>query len=339
MKNTADPLVSVIVPVYKGEKYVDTVIKAIQKQMYKNWELIIVIDGSPDKSLCIAKEYAENDGRIMVLEKDNGGICSARNFGLKYAKGEYIAFSDQDDYPLPNMLKDLVNGINDADMVVAGQNLQYIKDKDVVGEKKYQYEDSVLRSRKEILGFIFNIENDAASQHIWNCLYKRSIIIDNNIYFDEYFRHGLEDFKFNMVYANRCKCIVKISTIVYEYRSRVGISTSTKSNDQAIKEFIYLLDEVKKEFFPMEDKYAYQIRCLFALRGLFSVYLHGNYAYSKRRAMDEIRSYYKQQYCRPISIIEMKGLYGVHNSLYYILDKIIRSNILYKILLLFSMWQ
>lgn len=91
-------LVSIIVPVYKVEKYIAKCIQSLLDQTYKNFEAIIVDDGSPDNSIQIAKSLVGEDSRFVFLEKENGGLSSARNFGLDYVRGDYIAFLDSDDY-------------------------------------------------------------------------------------------------------------------------------------------------------------------------------------------------------------------------------------------------
>ena len=93
-----DKLISVIVPIYNVEKYLTKCIESIINQTYKNLEIILVDDGSPDKSPIICDEYAKKDNRIKVIHKKNGGLSDARNYGMSLATGEYISFIDSDDY-------------------------------------------------------------------------------------------------------------------------------------------------------------------------------------------------------------------------------------------------
>lgn len=92
MNSVSKPLVSIIIPVYKVEKYLHTCIGSVQEQTYNNWEMILVDDGSPDRIGEICDEYASYDDRIMVVHKENGGQASARNLGLKESHGNYIQF-------------------------------------------------------------------------------------------------------------------------------------------------------------------------------------------------------------------------------------------------------
>ena len=93
--------VSVVVPCYKVEKYIAKCIESIQNQDFKDLEIILVDDGSPDNTGKICDDYSKNDDRIIVIHKVNGGVSSARNDGLKIAKGDYVIFADSDDY-FPN---------------------------------------------------------------------------------------------------------------------------------------------------------------------------------------------------------------------------------------------
>lgn len=119
---TDHDLVSVIVPVYSVEQFLPRCIDSVLTQTHENWELILIDDGSPDRSGDICDEYAANDARIRVIHQDNGGLSVARNTGLEHAAGDYITFVDSDDWLAPDfasaMLRHLVE--YDADIAVAG---------------------------------------------------------------------------------------------------------------------------------------------------------------------------------------------------------------------------
>lgn len=115
------PIISIIVPIYKVEKYIHKCINSILNQSLNDFELILVDDGSPDNCGEICDEYAENDNRIKVIHKNNGGVSSARNIGIDKALGEYIGFVDPDDYIDKNMYKLLYKSAkkNSADIVIS----------------------------------------------------------------------------------------------------------------------------------------------------------------------------------------------------------------------------
>ena len=105
MNAKEQPLISVIVPVYKVEKYLPACLDSLLAQTYQNFELLLVDDGSPDKCWEILQQYAAQDARVCIFRKENGGVSSARNFGLEQARGEYICFVDSDDLVLPQYLE------------------------------------------------------------------------------------------------------------------------------------------------------------------------------------------------------------------------------------------
>lgn len=123
-----NPLISVIVPVYKAEKYFDKCVNSIINQTYKNLEIILVDDGSPDICGKMCDEFAEKDSRVRVFHKENGGQSSARNVGLDNMSGEYVGFVDSDDWIEPNMYERLMSLIKkyDAQISACGTKLEYL---------------------------------------------------------------------------------------------------------------------------------------------------------------------------------------------------------------------
>ncbi|QFG53738.1 glycosyltransferase family 2 protein [Chryseobacterium sp.] len=117
-----NPLISVIVPVYNVEKYLPNCINSVLNQSYSNWELILVNDGSPDASAQICNEFAAKDSRIRILNKENGGVASARNSGFNLSKGIFVSFLDGDDYWHHDYLKTLLDLVqkNNADIAQCG---------------------------------------------------------------------------------------------------------------------------------------------------------------------------------------------------------------------------
>ena len=117
-----EPMVSVIVPIYNVEKYLKRCIDSILNQTYKNLEIILVDDGSPDKCPQICDEYAKSDKRIKVIHKQNAGVSAARNDGLAIAQGDLIGFVDSDDFIHPSMYEEMVNYLvsQDCDLVSCG---------------------------------------------------------------------------------------------------------------------------------------------------------------------------------------------------------------------------
>ena len=124
---TQNPLVSVIVPVYKVEKYIEKCIDSILRQSYKNLQIILVDDGSPDNCGSICDEYAIIDERISVIHQKNQGIAGARNSGLKVVQGEWIAWVDSDDWVEPDFIAGMLSEAlsHNADIVICGRSEEY----------------------------------------------------------------------------------------------------------------------------------------------------------------------------------------------------------------------
>lgn len=111
------PIISIIVPIYNVEQFLHCCIDSILAQTFTDWELLLIDDGSPDRSGDICDEYAKKDTRIRVFHKENGGVSSARNLGLDNAQGEWVTFIDADDYILPDFIKGLYKPIEDGECV------------------------------------------------------------------------------------------------------------------------------------------------------------------------------------------------------------------------------
>lgn len=164
-----NPLISVIVPIYKVENFLKKCVDSIINQTYKNLEIILVDDGSPDNCPQICDEYARQDSRIKVIHKENGGLSDARNAGMKIANGEYVAFIDSDDYISGDFIETLYNAMK-------------AENSDIVECDVVRFEDgttpSVINDNCEINSFSTEkglsllISEDKFHQHVWNKLYK-----------------------------------------------------------------------------------------------------------------------------------------------------------------------
>ena len=142
-----EPLVSVIVPVYKVEKYLDKCVESIVGQTYKNLEIILVDDGSPDNCPAMCDKWADRDSRIKVIHKQNGGVSSARNAGIDAVQGEFIGFVDSDDWLEPDMYDCLVKNALEynADISRCGYFVDWSDHTSYVGstEKKINLPDAL----------------------------------------------------------------------------------------------------------------------------------------------------------------------------------------------------
>lgn len=215
-----EELISVIVPVYKVEEYLDECIASVAAQTYKNLEIILVDDGSPDNCPQMCDAWAEKDGRIRAIHKSNGGLSDARNTGLDVATGDYIAFVDSDDYIKPDMMEKLFAAISEQNADIAACGILNCE-----GDRQVTWGCRDFSGTSEqVLAMLYN---DAAYPvAAWNKLYRR--ICWKTLRFPV--GKTCEDAftTYRLVHdANR---IVMISEALYCYRIRPGsIMTSTFS--------------------------------------------------------------------------------------------------------------
>jgi glycosyltransferase involved in cell wall biosynthesis len=165
--------ISIIVPVYNVEKYLNKCVDSILNQTFKDFELILVDDGSPDNSGAICDQYAKEDTRVRVIHKENGGLSSARNAGIEVAQGKFLGFVDSDDYIAEDMYELLYNNIlrEDADLSVCGIYHVYEGKELEVKPEKY-----LILNRDEATVLIFH--GNQISDHAVNKLYSKEIFSD-----------------------------------------------------------------------------------------------------------------------------------------------------------------
>lgn len=227
--------VSVIMPVYNSGKYLDIAVRSVLSQGLQEIELILVDDGSTDGSSEQCDKYASLDDRVVVLHQQNGGICNARNNALKRAKGEYIAFSDHDDAYLPDLLRKsyLEAKENNADIVKFGKRYFHVYGDKIVRTIDNHLPDAVY-DKKDIAQHFFSLYREKALACVWDGIYKRSLIIDNGVWFNESYKHGGEDICFNMNLFPHANIFYFTSDVRYLHYVRNGFSTSSKFNYQLI---------------------------------------------------------------------------------------------------------
>lgn len=215
--------ISIIIPVYNAERYIEKCLKSIINQTLTEIEVIIINDGSHDKSLEICENYANQDPRIRIIDKENQGVSIARNKGIEEAKGKYIMFIDADDWIENNACEILYSEIkqNSADLCFCNHIIEY---NDRVKKVKFYDENSMILKddirRKIILPLIEENQNKihekASFRSPWGKLFKKSIIIDNNIRFNKELSIG-EDFIFNLEYLSKSEKVVMSDNYLYHY--------------------------------------------------------------------------------------------------------------------------
>lgn len=199
-----NPLISVIIPIYNVEKYLHKCIDSIINQSYRNLEIILVDDGSPDNCGKICDEYVKKDYRIKVIHKENGGLSDARNSGMKISKGDYIAFVDSDDWLDCDLYEKIIKkSDNSDDIIIFG--LRYIGfDSDI--EYCSNLENSRFEINDENIMPLLKLVKTSMLGYAWNKLYKKEII--KNTKFDDI--RLREDICFNfkiLKYAKYIRCV------------------------------------------------------------------------------------------------------------------------------------
>ncbi len=176
------PLVSIIVPIYGVEQYIEKCVESILSQTYTNIEVVLVDDESPDKSPAICDQYASRDGRVKVLHKKNGGLSDARNAGLEVSTGEYISFIDGDDYVAKNFIETLINLCIDesAEISCCG----YIPVFEDYGKGVNSYDSTLKKTFTAPLAIEDTLKADGTLQVMtWNKLYSRNVFEADSIRF------------------------------------------------------------------------------------------------------------------------------------------------------------
>ena len=237
--NIEDKKISVIVPVYNMEQYLRQTIDSIISQTHKNLEIICVNDGSTDSSENIIKEYANFDKRILLLNKDNGGLSSARNVGLRTVTSDYVAFIDADDWIEPETYGKMLTAMlqNDVDMVACRfkrdyEDFSHRKDSDDFYDNKTAWSKGKHKVTNSLISYF--------PVFAWTKLYKTSIIKENKIEFPE----GLifEDWVFYWKYIVFADSVYSIDSAFYHYRQRANsiMASIYESNGAGVNIIDYL---------------------------------------------------------------------------------------------------
>ncbi len=231
MEKLQQPLVSIIIAVYNGEKYLDECIKSVMMQSYSNLEIILVDDGSKDGSRKIIDRYESLDRRVKSIKKENGGVCSARNRGLDIATGEYISIVDQDDkldsfyieYYVDMCLK------NNADIALTPSARRF-NDKGFIDDLNENDSIEIWDPEKAVSNMLLYKVIIAP----WNKIIKREIIEKNNLRFNENLFGG-EGFLFSIMSYTLAKKIAVGHQKYYYYRIDNANSGMTSFNEKVIK--------------------------------------------------------------------------------------------------------
>lgn len=251
MKESEQPIISIVVPVYKVEKYLKRCVSSILKQTYHNMEIILVDDGSPDKCGAICDEYKKIDNRVRVVHKKNGGLSDARNVAIPLAKGEYISFIDSDDWVSPYYVEHLYKavsmchadlGISWFENVFERKSLQSKPKKELI-----QYE---CMSNEECLKKL--LYQDGVEVCAWGKLYKTELVKDLKYPIGKLY----EDIPVTYETIKRSKKISVIRNVDYYYFQRADSIQNDIFNSRKVDGIEHchnMMEAVKRDFPKLQN--------------------------------------------------------------------------------------
>lgn len=232
-------MISIIVPVYNATKYLTRCVDSIRQQSRKEWELILVDDGSSDSSGSLCDELAKKDSRIRVIHQKNQGVSSARNTGLDMASGEYIMFVDADDWVEPTLCETLIKHSIETDVVISG--FYYVT---VSGRQENTFSCHHLKISMDgqFPSYFDELYEKNLLNSPWAKLYRRSLIGKQR--FSEEVALG-EDLLFNLEYFKKCTSIEIVQFAGYDYNCLNENSATKKLRTNDFQQVIALYEQVK----------------------------------------------------------------------------------------------
>ena len=243
------PVFSVIVPVYNVEKYLAECVDSILNQSFGDFELILVDDGSPDNCPAICDEYAAKDSRVRVIHKPNGGVSSARNEGIRAAGCDYILFCDSDDYYFAGAFEKIRNALLERKPDVLCFGILRESAGGNVCTQPGDYAGKVTDSLLLSVAYAGIAPAGPANVDVSpvNKLYKRSLLLQKQLEFDETLRIA-EDISFNVPYLAACESIVCIPEALYFYRCNLNSAIHVDKGfaEKGMERSVYFLSKIQR---------------------------------------------------------------------------------------------
>lgn len=248
-------LLSIIVPVYNGECYIEDTVKSILSSTHKNIQVLLINDGSLDESGDICNTMSLVDERVEVFHKTNGGIADARNYGLSLAKGDYIAFADQDDFVPPEMYAELIEKIEASGCDVVVSNFATFKDNpnsfeacDCIKTDINILGDELEGLRKWLLiGEVMDLPEITVSATVWNCIFSAEIIKKCDLKFKSYIRFD-DDYIFLIEFLRNATSCALTKKSYYRWRVHNKSESHTKKYIENLYNKYYDMYQFKKAY-------------------------------------------------------------------------------------------
>lgn len=230
-------MISVIIPVFNAERYLEFCLNSLWNQSSKDFEVIMIDDGSSDRSKAICQLFTEKSEKFKYYFQENQGVSAARNLGIKKAKGECITFVDADDFVTEDYITQIQENIGNVDAVIFGQSCQMDGlSKEIHPNTKFL--KSILDAKD------YPLTDNAYPYTVWSKVYKKEIIEKNNLEFITGLANG-EDMLFNFEYYKKCKNIKLVKKSIYSYRIN-QFSTSTSYSPNIFKTDKLFLENLSK---------------------------------------------------------------------------------------------
>lgn len=249
--------VSVIIPAYNAEKYIKKCLSSLQNQTFTDFEVIVVNDGSTDKTSDIIDSFASADSRFRRIDRQNAGASEARNKGLDAAKGEYITFVDSDDYVSENHLQVLTDGMNNSELSVCGYITEFPdgRKKGIINVGNGSFD------KNELLNRILISENEIGG-YLWNKMYLAEVIRENDLKFPTGEKYMFEDVFFNYEYIKHIQKGKCFSECTYRYVHHLsdGMSRGLDNLDSKWLHYVDILDRIIDENDTEYAEFLHQVR-------------------------------------------------------------------------------
>ncbi len=303
-----ESLVTVIIPVYNVEKYLDTCIRSVIQQSYENWELILVDDGSADNSPRICDDYAASDGRIKVYHNENHGASYSRNFGIDYSRGRYLTFIDSDDWIDENYVANLVKAMEEtgSDLAISPYYLAYPNRAVLYGANKRKLTGIL----KKDLVKLYRLTCGP-----WGKLYRKDIVCNKGLRFP-LGRSYSEDRVFNYKYLQSIQKYCYVDTPQYHYRQWGEASLSKQKSLKAFDDAMYALKAERDFLQAMHAEGKYEM--------LHTSVLEYLGAFQKTAETGDDYEAYRERFQRAKKIVPVvyssKSLKSIVTSCAYTLD-------------------
>jgi len=306
-------LISIVVPIYKVEKYLKKCLDSIINQSYRNLEIILIDDGSPDNCGKICDEYAIIDNRIKVVHKENGGLSDARNCGIDIAKGKYITFVDSDDYIESQYVEKLYDAIQANNTKMSQCNILIVDDNGEILEKT-GYENISVKTSKELLKELYGehcIENIVA----WNKMYERELFKDlryptGKIHEDEFTTYKILYNIDKVAIAN---------DYLYNYRKNENSITERKFNLKRL-DMIEAFEE-RMQFFENKNEFELYISTLLMyMQKIKECYIKTKkFIDNSKTTQRELIKKYRKNYVKILQFKNISNVKKIKWFLFYIL--------------------